>query len=119
MKKIALSVFFCTVLAAPALAADVSPLGTTTDVDYGTGASRKLGRGVANVALGWLDIFKGVEDVGEENNFIAAVTWGPLFGAGKAVGRTLAGVYEVATFPFPAPTNFDPVVYPEFVLDDA
>jgi len=33
-----------------------------------------------------------------------------------AVGRTLAGVYEVATFPFPGPTNFEPLVQPEFVV---
>ncbi|OGW82597.1 MAG: hypothetical protein A3C47_03910 [Omnitrophica bacterium RIFCSPHIGHO2_02_FULL_51_18] len=81
--------------------------------DYGSGAGKKLGRGLSNVAFGWLDLPKGVESVASEQNFLAAITWGPIHGAGQAVKRTLAGVYEVATFPFPS----EPIVKPEFVLE--
>ncbi len=81
--------------------------------DYGTGSSKKLGRGISNVAFGWLDIPKGIEAVGQEQNFLAAVTWGPIYGVGQAVKRTLVGVYEVATFPVPS----EPIVKPEFVLN--
>ena len=81
--------------------------------DYGTGASRKLGRGLSNVAFGWMDLPKGIESVGEEKNFLAAVTWGPILGVGQAVKRTLVGVYEVATFPAPS----EPIVKPEFVIE--
>ncbi len=84
--------------------------------DYSTGVSKKLGRGLSNVAFGWTDILKGIEDVGEEQNFFAAITWGPIYGTGKALHRTLAGAYEVATFPVPVPQNFDPLVEPEFVM---
>ena len=87
-------------------------------MDYGEGAGKKLGRGLGNLAFGWLDIPKGIEDAGDEHNFISAITWGPLMGVSNAVGRTLAGAYEVATFPVPYPNNFKPLVEPEFVIKE-
>ncbi len=96
-----------------------APVAPTDNVDYGTGVGKKLGRGISNVAFGWLEIPKGVEDVGDKNNFIAAATWGPIYGAGKAAVRTLAGAYEIATFPVPWPKNFEPLVQPEFMLGDS
>lgn len=104
----------------PALAIDDSFAGPTERgrMDYLSGAGLKLGRGVANTAFGWLDFFKGIQDVADRNNEIAAITWGPIHGAGQALVRTGAGVYEIATFPIPAPRGFDePLVEPEFVLD--
>ena len=95
-----------------------APVAPTDKMDYGTGVGKKLGRGISNVAFGWLEIPKGIEDVGEKNNFIAALTWGPIYGVGKAVIRTVAGVYETATFPVPVPKDFDPLVQPEFMLGD-
>ncbi len=95
-------------------AADKSP----TQIDYGTGVGQKLGRGIGNVALGWLEIPKGIEDVGDQKNFIAGITLGPLQGIGKALVRTAAGVYEIVTFPIPAPANFKPLEKPDFVLED-
>ncbi len=95
-------------------AADKSP----AQIDYGTGVGEKLGRGLGNVAFGWMEIPKGVQDVGDQRNFIAGITWGPLQGIGKALVRTAAGVYEVMTFPIPGRANFEPLVKPEFVLED-
>ena len=87
-------------------------------MDYATGVGKKLGRGASNLAFGWLEIPKGIQDVGDNNNFIAGLTWGPLVGIGKAIQRTAAGVYEVATFPVPVPKNFGPLVEPDFTLGD-
>ena len=95
-----------------------APSATPEKMDYTTGVGKKLGRGMSNVAFGWLEIPKGIQDVGDNNNFIAGLTWGPLVGIGKAVQRTAAGVYEVATFPVPVPKNFDPLVEPDFTLGD-
>ncbi len=105
---------FAPLWADPSNAADKSP----AQVDYATGVGQKLGRGLGNVALGWLEIPKGIEDVGDEKNFIAGITLGPLQGLGKALVRTAAGVYETVTFPIPAPANFKPLVKPDFVLED-
>src|SRR3989338_4022873 len=79
-------------------------------VDYDTGVGQKLGRGLGNVAFGWLEIPKGIQDIGDQRNFIAGLTWGPIQGIGKALIRTVAGVYEVATFPVPLPPNFEQLV---------
>lgn len=99
----------------PSAQAGTSPID---EQNYPTAAGRKLGRGVANLAFGWIDIFKGISDVAAENNTIAAMTWGPIYGLGKAVVRTAAGAYEIVTFPIPVPPDFEPLVQPEFVLDN-
>ena len=102
--------------AKPALASDTP--AAPDRIDYAAGVGKKLGRGLSNAAFGWLEIPKGIQDVGDQNNFIAALTWGPLVGVGKAVVRTVAGAYEVVTFPVPVPNNFQPLVQPEFMLGD-
>ena len=86
--------------------------------DPALGSSRKLGRGLANVGLGWMELFKGMQSVGEEKGFLAGLTWGPLYGAANAVKRTTVGVAETVTFPAPGPYNYQPILRPEFVLGD-
>ncbi len=82
------------------------------------GATRKLGRGIANVGFGWMELFKGIQSVGQEKGFWAGVTWGPLYGGANAVKRTAVGVSEALTFPVAGPTNYQPILEPEFVLGD-
>ena len=94
---------------------EVSPLA---DTDYSNGIGRKLGRGVSNTAFGWLEFLKGIEDVGEQNGFFAAISWGPFYGLGKSLTRSAVGLYEVATFPLAIPRNFEPLLQPEFVLGE-
>ena len=80
-------------------------------------AGHKLGRGVSNVLLGWVEVPRGIESVGKESGFAASTTWGVLQGAGSALLRTGAGVLEVVTFPFPTPSkDDDPLVEPEYIL---
>ncbi len=86
--------------------------------DYSTGATRKLGRGLANTGLGWTEVFKGMQDVNSENGFWAGATWGPIYGTLNAVRRTAVGVYETATFPIAGPNRFEPVLDPEFPLTE-
>ena len=94
--------------AAPAFAAEP---------DYGTNVSRKLGRGFSNAAFGWMEVLKGVEKVGAEQNFIAGITWGPLYGTGNTIIRTTVGLFEIGTFLFPVPDGFKPILQPEFVIE--
>ena len=79
--------------------------------------NRKLGRGLANVAFGWMEIFKGISEVNAKENWVAALTWGPVYGGANALSRTATGLYETATFPFPGPEHYEPIIQPEFVLD--
>lgn len=118
MKKRAVSLALCApLLWASAWAYEMSPIDDSRR-DYGAGASRKLGRGLANAGLGWMEVFKGMQDVGEESGFWAGATWGPIYGTLNALRRTAAGVYETATFPVPGPNEFDPILEPEYVLPD-
>ena len=80
------------------------------------GAGKKLGRGLANLLAGWVEIPKGIQSVGNENGFLAGITWGPIYGVGNALVRTGAGAYEVATFPVPVDGKYDPILEPEFPL---
>jgi len=77
---------------------------------------RKLGRGIANTTLGWLEIpaefFREADRSSELGIFIVA----PLKGFFKAIGRTLVGIYEVATFIIPIPSHYRPPIEPEFIL---
>lgn len=97
--------------------AEVPTSPSYDDGGGGVDMGRKLGRGIANVAFGWVDIFNGIKEVHEQNNTIAAITWGPIYGFGKAIRRTAAGAAEVVTFPIKTSKYNEPLVEPEFVLD--
>ncbi len=111
-----LIIFLFTMSIAPVWATDSTDPKSNPQIPYGTGVGKKLGRGIGNLAFGWMDVLGGIESAGTDENWIAAITWGPLMGASHAVGRTLAGAYEVATCPVPYPANFEPIVKPEFVI---
>lgn len=77
---------------------------------------RKLGRGIANLFTGWLEVPAQMGKAVETDGSIAAVTVGLGRGVVLGVGRTLVGAIELVTFPIPNPaTGYGPVVNPEFV----
>ena len=78
---------------------------------------RKLSRGLANTATGVLEIPLTIATVGQEEGPVAGLSWGLLLGLGAAVTRTVVGVAETLTFPFPLPrTGYEPILEPEFLL---
>lgn len=76
----------------------------------------KLGRGASNVLLGWLEVPKNIAKEWRRTEPFTGTIVGAVKGVGWGVVRTLAGVYEVVTFPFPVPRAYEPVMYPEFIL---
>jgi len=76
-------------------------------------ALRKAGRGLAAMTTGFLEvpgnIYKGSVEEGVGGGFLGFVK-----GLGMIVPRTLVGVYEFVTCPIPAPSNFRPILDPEF-----
>ena len=82
------------------------------------GAGTKLLRGAVNVLTGWVEIPKRVYETSQEQGTAAGLTWGLMRGFGRGFIRTAAGCYEVFTFPFPAPPNYEPVMLPEYVFID-
>ena len=79
-------------------------------------AFSKLGRGVANTLTGWVELPKNVYDTSREDNAFAGMTLGLAKGAGMTLVRTGAGIFEIATFPFPLPEDYRPILEPEYVF---
>lgn len=79
-------------------------------------AMRKLLRGFVNVLTGWVELPKRIHETSEASGAGAGFTFGLARGLGYAFIRTIGGVYEVVTFPFPAPRNYRPVMRPEFIF---
>lgn len=85
-------------------------------VCFANDAFTKLGRGVANALTGWVELPKNIYSVSVEENAFAGVTLGLAKGAGMTIVRTGAGIYEIATFPFPLPQDYKPILEPEYVF---
>ena len=97
------------------------PLGALADTDdapKGQNALRKLGRGVANVLFGIVEVPNQITKVTSEHGGGAGATYGVGKGFVRWVGREFAGVYDVVTFPVPFPRGYKPVMKPEFPNED-
>src|SRR3989338_3793198 len=97
------------VMAAPAFADE-------TPTPYMTGALRKLGRGIVNVASCPAELILTPELVGRKDGYLAALTVGILQGAWNGIVRGVVGATEVVTFFVEFPKqDFAPIVKPEFL----
>ncbi|MGH7198377.1 MAG: exosortase system-associated protein, TIGR04073 family [Candidatus Omnitrophota bacterium] len=76
----------------------------------------KLGRGVANTLTGWVELPKNIHQTSVEDNVLSGITLGLAKGVGMTIVRTGAGIYEIATFPFPLPQDYRPILEPEYVF---
>ncbi len=84
-----------------------------------SGPFTKLMRGAVNSITGWVEIPKRMNETWNESGAGTAWTWGILRGLGYGFVRTAAGLYEVVTFPFPAPPDYEPVIQPAYVFEEA
>ncbi len=98
-------------LAVPALLLPTA-VGAATD-DKNTPA-RKYGRGLAGMTLGVLEVPGNIVQETRTNGALSGFTVGLFMGLGKLVVRTVTGVFEFVTAPFPVPEGFRPVLQPEF-----
>ena len=85
---------------------------------YAQDPAKKLGRGLANILTGWIELPKNIYDTSVEDNPLAGLTIGLAKGVGMTIVRTGAGIYEVVTFPFPIPEDYAPVLEPEFIFSE-
>ena len=89
---------------------------TTTTLCFAQDPFTKLGRGVANTLTGWVELPKNIYNTSVQDNAFTGMTLGLAKGAGMSLVRTGAGIYEIATFPFPLPENYVPILEPEYVF---
>lgn len=81
---------------------------------YGTRVGEKMGRGLANIVTGWVEIPKNMINTSKDSNVGIGLTWGLVRGIAQSVGRTLVGAGELATFFVPTPD----IIHPTYVFED-
>jgi putative exosortase-associated protein (TIGR04073 family) len=65
------------------------------------GPTRKLGRGISNIAFGYTEVLDSMAMVNFDEGNSAAFGYGLVRGIGRSFARLGYGVYEVVTFPCP------------------
>ena len=91
-------------------------LMATSSACFAQDAFTKLGRGVANTLTGWVELPKNVYDTSVQDNAFSGMTLGLAKGAGMTLVRTASGIFELVTFPFPLPEDYEPILEPEYVF---
>lgn len=89
-------------------AAEIAPEGTPV---------RKLQRGFLNIALSPIEISRELDSEKKVDSFVPSWFSGIGRGSFYAVGRALAGVYDMLTFFAPVPAGYEPLVSPEFAWE--
>ena len=80
-------------------------------------SGKKLARGATNLATGWLEVPKQIYEVGQVEGWFAGILRAPFDGLGMSLARTIAGAYEILTFPVPAPLHYQPLLQPAYVWE--
>ena len=75
----------------------------------------KFARGMANVTTGWVELPKQIYLVGHNEGWMMGALRGPIDGLGMVIARTIAGAYEILTFPVPLPPHYQPMLKPDYV----
>lgn len=65
------------------------------------GPTRKLGRGLGNIAFGLTEIPNSMMDVNYYEGNNAAFSYGIVRGVGRSLARMGYGLYDIFLFPFP------------------
>lgn len=81
---------------------------------------RKAVRGLDNTLFGLIaDWPKTVYYQSQEHGLAYGLTVGAVQGVTVGLARTGVGAYELATSPFPYPSDYRPILAPEFSLEPA
>jgi putative exosortase-associated protein (TIGR04073 family) len=76
----------------------------------------KLGRGLANLFTGVVEIPKNISREWRKTDPATGVIVGGVKGVGWAASRMAVGAFETVTFPVPVPANYEPLMQPEYPL---
>jgi putative exosortase-associated protein (TIGR04073 family) len=103
------------VVACVVFATLVFPVGVAGAKEYT--AARKAGRGLAAMTCAFLEIPGNIVQETQTHGTGPGIAIGFTLGVGNMVLRTLVGVFELVTSPFPVPDGFKPIIQPEFPWD--
>ena len=76
----------------------------------------KLFRGLINTATGFLEFPITVYKTSVNDGYPKGLTYGLARGLVNGVYRTLVGLYEIVTFPIPAPAGYESIMDPETIF---
>jgi putative exosortase-associated protein (TIGR04073 family) len=79
---------------------------------------RKLGRGFSNLLFGVVEVPNQYTKAVDLNGGAAGWTYGVPKGICRWFQREAVGLYEIVTFPIPAPRGYEPVMQPEWPNED-
>lgn len=83
---------------------------------YATNPGEKLSRGAANVLSGPVEIPLCMgEEWKASNNAVIGITLGLFKGIFWGIARSASGLYDILTFPFPVPQNYESLIKPDYV----
>ena len=79
-------------------------------------ALTKFSRGVTNVATSPGEVLTQMPTAMEQSpDYLTGFFMSLGRGAGYCLLRAGAGLYDIATFPFPGPSNYKPIIKPETI----
>ena len=88
------------------------------DLPKGNNALRKFGRGVANFLFGIVEVPNQITKARADQGGGSGTTYGVGKGIMRWFQREGVGIYEIVTFPFPAPKGYKPIMKPEWPNED-
>jgi len=100
------------------LAATAEASGPYYKTSTAARVTRKFTRGVFNVALGFVEIPKAINEDARKVDWFTGFWTGLCKGTGRMLERAGVGVYEIISFPVPCPEKYEPIILPEFVMFD-
>jgi len=80
-------------------------------------APRKFVRGLAGMTLSFLELPGNMVKETRERGAGEGIPLGFAKGLGMIIPRTLVGVWEFLSAPFPVPAGYEPILHPEFPWD--
>jgi len=80
----------------------------------GQTAPRKFGRGLAGMTTSVLEVPGNIVAESRARGYGEGIPLGFAKGLGMIIPRTLVGVWEFVSAPFPLPAGYEPILSPEF-----
>jgi len=86
-------------------------------VSCAAGPFTKLGRGLTNSVTGWIELPLTMQRESQKQDYMTGMFYGIPAGLVRAFIRTGVGLYEIISFPFPVPNDYETIIEPEFVIE--
>lgn len=78
----------------------------------------KFGRGVVNIGTCWVEVPFNIATEWKRTDPASGMVTGFIKGVGWGFARFSTGVFDMFTFPFPVPNDYQPLMEPEFIVTD-